>query len=332
MIHFPPHMRNRFNARPALLALVAACVFWGASFPFGKLALNELPVSHVVLYRFVLACLVLVPLALKSGVRPEKKDYPHFLLAGLLGVPVTLLLQFGGLALTSVTSAALIVGTGTPLLALGGVLFNRERLGRIGWGAVGASTLGVVLMVGFPGGAHSWMGDALVFLSMLAAVAWVLLSKRLMVRYPALVATAYMLGIGTLALVPIAVVWGGPLRLDLSWIGWGAMLALGFGCTALSDALWNWGLEQVEASRAGVYLNLEPLTGALLGITLFRDALDAGMVIGGVLILAAAWVIDRVPAPEPPAVNGAEAGTGRRPLFRPAEAEFAVETGKNCIP
>lgn len=117
-------------------------------------------------------------------------------------MPATFLVQFWGLSLTGATVAALIVGCGPPMVAFFARLFLGERLGKIGWTAVGASTLGVALAVARPGASNNWLGDALVLLSLLAVVGWVLLGKRLGEGYPAVPATAWILTFGTLTLAP----------------------------------------------------------------------------------------------------------------------------------
>jgi len=55
--------------------------------------------------------------------------------------------------------------------------------------------------------------------------------------------------------------------------------------------LWNWGIHHVPASRAGVFLNIEPAMGSLLGVVLLGDRLGPGAWAGGVLIIAAAIVL-----------------------------------------
>lgn len=277
--------------RAAVIALAISSCLWGLAFLFGKLAFAELTVSQVVLYRFGLASLVLLPAAWARRGWPQFRDLPLFLLTGFLNVPVTYLLQFGGLALTSVASASLMIGALPPLLALGAAGFYRERLGARGWSAMGASTLGVALIVGMPGSDHNWLGDGMVFLSLVAVVVWVLLSKRLIERYSALVATAYILSFGTLTHLPISLVWDGPLPLSLSASVLGSVLALGLVCTALTFILWNWALERFPASRAGVFVNLEPVVGALLGVALLQEALGPGAWLGALLIIAAALVV-----------------------------------------
>jgi len=44
---------------------VAGCL-WGTGFYFGRLALNEMSVEHMVLYRFLFACLGMLPVALMN--------------------------------------------------------------------------------------------------------------------------------------------------------------------------------------------------------------------------------------------------------------------------
>jgi drug/metabolite transporter (DMT)-like permease len=281
------------SSRLAVAALLAAGCVWGSGFLFGKLAFTELPVSHVALYRFAIATLVLLPWALARGARPCRRDLPIFLLTGFLVVPATFLPQYAGLALTSATSASLIIGTLPPMLALAAFLFYGERLSRRSWIAVGTSTLGVALVVGLPSDGHSWVGDGLVFLSMIVIVAWVLLSKPLVEKYTALVATAYIMLFGTLTMLPISLVWDGAPQLPLSSGVLLSVLALGLACSALTYGLWNWGLTYVSASHAGIYTNIEPLVGVLLGVTFLNESLSAGAIIGGLLVLASALVVSR---------------------------------------
>jgi drug/metabolite transporter (DMT)-like permease len=272
-------------------ALASAGVLWGVSFLFGKWALEEMGPAHVTLLRFSLASAALLPYALLKGVWPGRRDLPLFLLVGFLTVPATFLLQFWGLSLTGATVAALIVGCGPPIVAFFASLFLGERLGKTGWSAIGASTLGVALAVARPGVSNHWLGDALVLLSLLAVVGWVLLGKRLGDGYPAVPATAWILTFGTVTLAPVALLWEGVPRLDLTLLGWASVLVLGLGCSAATYALWNWGVARVPASRAGIFLNLEPLVGALLGILVLGEAWGPATIVGGALIVGAALVV-----------------------------------------
>ncbi|NPV06959.1 MAG: DMT family transporter [Anaerolineae bacterium] len=289
-------LRHRY--RLAAPAFILAGVLWGVGFPFGKIAFAQLGPAQVVLLRFTLATLALLPIPVVRRKWPRRQDVPLFLLAGALTVPVVFLFQFAGLTLTTAASASLIMGAATPILAVAAVAFYGERLALPEWLAVLASTVGVALIVGQPGDGHHWLGDALVLLSAVACAPSIILSKVLVHRYDAITATSYIVAFGTLALAPAALLWEGAPRLDLSATVWLAVLVLGLGSSALSNLLYNWGLGHSSASRASVYLNLEPLVGALLGVMLLRETLGPGAVVGGALIVGAAAFISRPARPE----------------------------------
>jgi drug/metabolite transporter (DMT)-like permease len=81
---------------------------------------------------------------------------------------------------------------------------------------------------------------------------------------------------------------------------WGALAASGLACTATTTLLWNWGIHHVPASRAGVFLNIEPAMGSFLGVQLLGEHLGPFAWLGGSLILGAAITLTtRRHEPEP---------------------------------
>ncbi len=272
----------------APLALALACALWGSAFLFAKMAFAELDPGHVLLYRFGLTAAILVPVVARGRSIPRRADWPLFLVTGFLCVPATMLIQFEGLARTSVTSASLLIGTGTPLLALAAVVVERERLGWLGWAAVGLSCVGILVMVGRPQQGGAWIGDLLVFLSMVVATAWILLGRRLVRRYPPSIASAWILIVGTVTLIPLVWLREGAPPVLLTGRTWGSLFVLAVACTVAAFLLWNWAVDRVPAGRAAPFLNLEPVVGAALGITILGDSLTASTILGGLLILAAA--------------------------------------------
>lgn len=290
--------REAASTRLAYAALTAAGCLWGTGFLAGKLALRELGVAHMILYRLSFASLGLLPVAIARGITVRRADWPALGVAAFFGVPVLFLVQFEGLARTTVAHAALMIGTAPMLLALAAVVFVGERLDSNGWAAVVASTVGAALIVlatptsGATGG-PSLAGDLLVVASLLAAVVWVLLSQRLMKRYgPAVVSTTVVM-LGTLMLAILVVAAYGAPPVDITITTWLSVASQGLLATTLATLLWNWGVARVPASRAGVFTNLEPVMGAVLGVTVLGETLGALAFAGGFLIVGAAIAISR---------------------------------------
>lgn len=314
-------MKEQSNsaARVAFLGYGACALagsLWGTGFYFGRLALNEMSVEHMVLYRFLFASLGMLPVVFANlgRFRLTGGEVRLLLIAACFGIPVQFLLQFHGLALTTVSHAALMVGSMPVLLAAAAAFFapkgsTEERLDWIGWLALAGSTVGAALIVlgGHRGpaahGQPSLVGDLMVVASLVTALAWILLSKKLMLTHSPPVVTAYTILAGT---VMLGILILGPWLLNpllspfthhafqppplahVSLTAWTALAASGLLCTATTTLLWNWGIHHVPASRAGVFLNIEPALGSLLGVKLLGEHLGPYAWAGGALILAAA--------------------------------------------
>jgi drug/metabolite transporter (DMT)-like permease len=86
----------------------------------------------------------------------------------------------------------------------------------------------------------------------------------------------------------------------VSVTAWTALAISGLLCTATTTLLWNWGIHHVPASRAGVFLNIEPALGSWLGVELLGEHLGPYAWLGGALILTAAVTLTmRGHEPEP---------------------------------
>ncbi len=301
-------------------ACALAGALWGTGFYWGRLALNEMSVEHMVLYRFLFASLGILPVVLRNRERLTPAEMRLLLLIAAFGVPIQFLLQFHGLVLTTVSHASLMVGAMPVLLAAAAAIFAGESLGWFEWLALCASTVGAALVV--LGGSRvttgretpTLTGDFLVILSLFTALAWILWSKKLMESHSPRVVTAYTILSGT---VMLSVVVLGPWVISpithirvaglpfahLSTTAWIALAISGVLCTATTTLLWNWGIHHVPASRAGVFLNIEPALGSILGVELLGEKLGPYAWLGGALILAAAIALTtRGNKPQPEAI------------------------------
>ena len=273
--------------------------------------MNEMSVEHMVLYRFLFACLGMLPVVVMNRVSFKWSEIRILLIAAFFGVPVQFLMQFHGLDRTTVSHASLMVGSMPVLLAAAAAMFAGERLDWVGWLALVASTIGAALIVlgGHRGpaahGQPTLFGDLMVVASLCTALSWILLSKKLMLTHSPPVVTAYTIMAGTaMLLIWIAGPWSvkawipnhsAPLPFShVSATAWTALAISGIACTATTTFLWNWGIHHVPASRAGVFLNIEPALGSFLGVKLLGEHLGPNAWLGGALSMIAGSVAAEV--------------------------------------
>lgn len=290
--------------RLAFLALAAAGVFWGMGFPLGKLALRETAAAHVVLLRFAVAALVALPFALRGRETRALFRSPVVLLAGAL-YGVAFLVQFEGLARVSVTLAALLVGVMPALIALS-ARFLGERVSGASWGGVAAATLGAVLIAGKPGGAGTPLGVALSLAALVIFLAWLFVLRKAPATAAPMAIPAVTVVVAAATILPIALVMHGAPKLDLSLGAWAGIVGQGLFSTLLATAAWQFGSARVGSASAGVFINIEPLMGAAIGVLLFGDHLTLALGVGGLLILIGSFVVvlgeKQTPPSELPAV------------------------------
>ncbi len=275
--------------RAAYLALTLAGLTWGVGFALGKLALREIDATHMVLLRLIVAAVTAAPFALRSAKARALFASPVMWLGGAL-YGVAFMIQFEGLALTTVTFSALMVGAMPALIAVGARLLG-DKITVLSWAGVAAATTGAVLIAGRPGAAGSPLGAALALISLFLFLGWLFLLRRAPRAPDALAAPAVTMIIATLITLPFVLVLHGPPRLDLSPVAWAAIIAQGALCTFVATAAWQFGQAQVGSANAGVFINIEPLMGAIIGVALFGDQMTLALAVGGALIVAGSFTV-----------------------------------------
>lgn len=273
----------------AILALATAGACWGVGFPLGKLALAEMPASHMVLLRFLVAAAAAAPFAFGSRQARALFRSPPVLAAGAF-YGLGFLMQFEGLARVRITLAALLVGAMPALIAVCARLMG-ERLNRTVWIGVVAATCGAALIAGRPGGAGSPLGVALSIGSLFVFLAWLIALRRAPASSAPLAVPAVTIVVAALAILPVSLLLHGAPRLAVSPAAWAGVVGQGLFSTLLATAAWQYGSTRVGSATAGVFINLEPLLGATLGVVLFGDRLTLGLAAGGALILAGSLVV-----------------------------------------
>jgi drug/metabolite transporter (DMT)-like permease len=279
----------------AYVVLIVANIVYGSSYAVSRVVLEHMGPATLSFLRLAIGSLVLVPLALaqrRDDVRLSRADRWNIFWMGLSGFAGAFAFGNWGLRRSTATNASLLI-TVEPVslillspLVLGEHLTRREGMGAL-LTVVGAA---VVVLNGIPGAsvaiAPHWRGDLLLVLSGLAYAGYSLFGRDVLARHKAVPVTAWSILWGLVVMVPFTVAeWVGGDRPE--WTGTIILgtLYLGLVITALGYLLWNWGLERVEAPRLAIFVNIQPLAGALLGVVALHEALTVYTVMGGVLIL-----------------------------------------------
>jgi drug/metabolite transporter (DMT)-like permease len=266
------------------LALSAAGVCWGLGLPFGELALREMDAAHMMVLRFAVAGLAVLPWTLFRAEGRRLLRHPAVLLAGgcyALGF----LIEFEGLARSSVAISALLVGLMPALIAVAAAI-GGERIGVASWVGVVGATLGAALIAGKPGPGGSALGVILCLLSLPVFLGWLYAAKRAPVDASPVDVSCAAIVIAAAVLAALVTLFHGPPNLKLSPIAWVGIFGQALLSTIVATVAWQMGARRVASAAAGVFINLEPLIGAVIGVALFHDHPTLAAAFGGALIVA----------------------------------------------
>lgn len=299
----------------AHLALLFAALVWGVTFVVVDQALEDMPVFHLLAYRFALGALLLAPMAWRrmrreganEGSAVGAVDWRPLLRDGTL-VGVLLFagyaLQTYGLLWTTPSRSAFLTGVSVLLVPAFGWFAGtvRPRPATV-LGALAAAA-GMWAMFqpwgGDAGGPAFNLGDALTLGCAAAFAAHVLLVERTVRRHPVVgLATVQFMVVA--ALSAPALLFEPPTARHFSQQAVVAVVVTGVFATALAFACQLYAQKRLGAVETSVLLTLEPVAAAAFSLSLGRESLTAGLAVGGCLIFAGMLATSlTTPPPEPP--------------------------------
>lgn len=288
--------------------LLLFTALWGANFVLAEVALREMvPISFSVSRFFVGGAAMLAILYVQCRAQARRSgtpfrlfpplargDWPRLLLVSVLGATLAPWLGIEGLGLTHGARASLWLALGPVVSVALGVLLRTERLGWMGHVGVGLAGLGTFALAidGLDPARNYWLGDLLLLLALLLAVAELHLIKPLAARYGATPMVAARTAIGGALYLLIAT----PALAEVAWLHlgtwtWIAILAGG----ALGVGVGQWvkvrALKALGPTRVVLYGNLVPVAALLLAwwalgtVPSFLEVAAAVLIIVGAISL-----------------------------------------------
>lgn len=260
---------------PALAALLVVQLLFGSMPVVGKLALPAFGAAGVVFFRIGGAAVAFLLARRALGAPPvPRADLPRLLLCTALGITGNQLLFMHGLARTSTAHAALVTATIPALTWVAAVVLGHERLDRRRLAGLAVAFAGVATLVTErdPAGTASAVGDLLILANATVYSFYLVLSRDLVARLPALTVLSGLFGWGFVGLVPFS---GLPWPEAATPAAWAAMAYLVVGPTIGTYGLNLYALRHVPASAVAVFIYLQPVIAAALAVPVLGEVPSA---------------------------------------------------------
>ena len=295
---------------PAHLAMLLAALIFGINYVVGRWAVGDVPAYTIGFTRWTIGACILLPFAWRHIGADRAwlaSNWKLLVLAGFL-------MPFMG---AGVTYVALIyteaVNAGVLLSALPVftiilswlVLHERPTIGQ--WLGAAVAIVGVLAIVsrGRPEtllGLSFNIGDAILTMCTLGLAGYAVVVRRMSTGYHPLTLLTLVCAVGAMIHAPLFVVEmisHEPFRLSTPSIV--SLVYVAIYPSVIAIMAWNYAIQRLGASRAGLYMYLVPVFAAMVALPLLGETVGLYHLIGAGLIIAGVTVSTRRPQVSPAA-------------------------------
>lgn len=298
----------------ATLGALTGNSIFGFSFMFSRMALSITTPFVMLMYRFILATVLLFVLALICARRGDWRDENgeiHWLRFSLRGKSLAPLLALGvvqpvayflcesyGISMTNATFSGVIIAL-VPIVALAaGALVLREipSGAQVGWSFL--SIVGVVIMTlqQSAEGAIRLLGVLMLLGAVLSGVAFNILSRRMSRQFSALERTVVMMAVAAVVFSVLAVLEcrgsAAKLLAPLSSPAFlGSIVYLSVLSSILAFLFINFASNTLPVAKTTAFCNLTTAISMFAGVVFLGEPFNAVMLLAAGMIILGVWKV-----------------------------------------
>jgi drug/metabolite transporter (DMT)-like permease len=285
----------------AYVLLTLTTLMWGGNAIAGRLAVGEVSPMMLTCLRWVIVVTVLLPLVGRQVIAewPKIRERWVFtILMGAFGFTGFNALFYAAAHYTTAVNLTIFQGSIPVLVLLGTVLFFKARVIPLQIIGMIVTILGVILV--------SVKADFEILRTLALNIGdmWTLIACVFYAGYtlglrhrpaiPSLIFFASLAGVAFMTSLPLLWIEAAQGALQFPTPkGWAILLYVGLLPSLLSQVFFMRGVELIGPARAGLFVNLVPVFGALLAVVLLSEPFAIYHALGLVLVLGGIWLAER---------------------------------------
>jgi drug/metabolite transporter (DMT)-like permease len=278
----PPDSRHAFAWTP-YLCLAASMALVGAYVGFSKLLVGVFPLFLLMLLRFGIAAVAMLPWQRRAEGEAtlSRRDRWLLFLESFFGNFLFSLCMLWGVSLTTALAAGVIMAALPGVVALLSRVFLGERIAPRVLAGLVCAVSGIAL-VSFSrhadsaaAGAGSLLGNLMLFGAVTCEATYVVIGKKLAAQISAKRISAQINLWGLVLVAPLGL-WQarGFDFAAVAAVSWLQLVFYAIAASVVTVWLWMTGLKHVQASSAGVFTVLLPVSAAAVGVVFLGEQIS----------------------------------------------------------
>jgi len=241
--------------------------------------------------------LLTIALIQKRDFSINYKSHAYVLLLALIAV-FHLWIQVTGLRFTTASNTGWIIGTAPIFMALLGLIFFKEKLNVIKVSGILIATFGLLLLVGKGDLTNIDLiknkGDLLVLSSAFTWGIYSMVNKKISLNYSPVMTILYLFIMMAIIIIPFTVNDTSIKSvINLSGVGWIAILFLGLLCSGVAYVIWAYALREMESAKVGAYLYFEPFVTVIAAWIFLKEDITLLMILSGLIITLGVFLVNK---------------------------------------
>ncbi len=280
----------------AYFLLILTTIFWSGNFIVGKAAsIYEIPPFSLNFYRWFFAGLILLPFTIKELI--DKKNYiisniGFFIILGITSITIFNSIVYYSLYYTQVISGVLMISTIPVWIIFISSILNIEKTNTFQIFGVALSLTGVIFIItkadiNLVKNLDFNKGDLTMVIAMFSWALYSALLKKKKYEISQITLLEVVIITGLIFLIPIYLIemsMGNLIRLEKPFYLTLIYVVLFPGLA--SFFFWIKGIALIGANRAGVFLHLMPIFGAIMAMIIFKEKFMFYHFLGAMFIVA----------------------------------------------
>jgi drug/metabolite transporter (DMT)-like permease len=281
--------------RLAYILLILASLFWAGNFVIGKFAsIYEIPAFSLNFYRWLFVWIILFPFTYKEIYKNKKyiiENFRLFLVLGVTGITIFNSVVYYSLYFTQVISGILMISTIPVMIILISSVLKIEKTNNFQIIGVVLSLVGVFCIITKADlelikNLDFNKGDLSMTIAMFSWATYSALLKKKKYKLSQISLLQVIISFGFIFLIPIYFIEnkiGNPLNFSLPFF---SILTYAVLFPAIASYLfWIKGISIIGTNRAGVFLHLMPIFGAILAMIIFKEKFMFYHILGAIFII-----------------------------------------------
>jgi drug/metabolite transporter (DMT)-like permease len=284
------------------LLLSLTSLIWAGNFIVGRALRSDISAIELNLWRWLLALVILLPLGYRQLLQHRLLMFRHWrllFLLGFTGIAAFHTSVYTALKTTTAVNAVLFLSLSPILIVIGSAISRKDSISGIQLLGILVSLSGAVVLVAhgeldtlsrlqfFPG--DLWM--------LFAVTMWSVYSILLKSKPKELPQLSLLIGSIVCALVMLGAMFlflqQGNTPVNWSLRVFSGLLYVSIFASIVAFLFWNRGVAEIGPNRAGVFLHLIPVFGALLSVIILQEGIAIYHLAGATLVFTGIAITTR---------------------------------------